>query len=199
MTENKATGKRELILQAALKVFSDFGFHNAKIEEIAQEAGVGKGTVYEYFTSKKQLYQEMLKDRIEVFNEQVIKAVERETSLRGKLHCLIKESIIIGRHFRHMNKVAILETTYIDEAFQEWLEEMHAYRLETISGIIREGIGNGELRPINVPLFTRLFYGGIVMLVCPFAGMDILQDDVDKAASEIVDLYLQGVARSHEI
>jgi TetR/AcrR family fatty acid metabolism transcriptional regulator len=196
LTENKVTGKRELILQAALKVFSDRGFHKAKIEEIAQEAGVGKGTVYEYFTSKKQLFQEMLKDRIETFNEHIKDAVEKEKSTRGKLLCIIKESIIVGRHFRHLNKMALLETTLIDESFRHWLLDMHAYRLSAIGEILQEGIDKGELKPLNVSLFARLFYGGLGTLVSPIAGMDMTQIDVDKTAGEIVDLYLQGVAQT---
>ena len=42
-------GKRELILEAAINVFSTKGYHNTRMEEIASQAGVGKGTIYEYF------------------------------------------------------------------------------------------------------------------------------------------------------
>ncbi|MDH7498134.1 MAG: helix-turn-helix domain-containing protein, partial [Syntrophomonadaceae bacterium] len=51
--------KRQLILEAAARVFSQRGYHQAKVEEIAAAAGVGKGTVYEYFDSKLELFQQM--------------------------------------------------------------------------------------------------------------------------------------------
>ena len=51
--------KRLRIIKGAIKVFSQQGFYKAKIEEIAEQAGVGKGTVYEYFASKEELFLEM--------------------------------------------------------------------------------------------------------------------------------------------
>lgn len=65
------TGAREEkhtdILQAAIRVFSEHGFDGAKMEYIAKEAGIGKGTVYEYFESKERLFEEILKFSVEKF------------------------------------------------------------------------------------------------------------------------------------
>ena len=51
--------KRELILEAAARVFGEKGFHQATVEEIAKEAGVGKGTIYQYFDSKDEIFREL--------------------------------------------------------------------------------------------------------------------------------------------
>ena len=51
--------KRAEILEAAMAVFASKGFHRAKMEEVAAAAGIGKGTIYEYFTSKPQLLQSL--------------------------------------------------------------------------------------------------------------------------------------------
>ena len=52
--------KRILILEAAKELFEEKGYHEAKISEIAIVAGIGKGTVYEYFESKQSLFEEMI-------------------------------------------------------------------------------------------------------------------------------------------
>lgn len=60
--------KREMIKRAALKVFSDKGIEASTMLEIAEQAGVGKGTLYEYFPSKQDLYLgslEMIMDDLE--------------------------------------------------------------------------------------------------------------------------------------
>jgi len=55
-TQNTETSdKHEQILLAALQVFADNGFSNTTIADVARRAGIGKGTVYEYFESKEQL------------------------------------------------------------------------------------------------------------------------------------------------
>ncbi len=52
--------KRRQILMAALRVFARKGFQRATLREIAQEAGIGKSTIYEYFDSKTHLFQELV-------------------------------------------------------------------------------------------------------------------------------------------
>ncbi len=53
--------KRELILKSAAEVFAAKGFHDASINEIALRANIGKGTVYEYFSSKNELFLEVIR------------------------------------------------------------------------------------------------------------------------------------------
>ena len=59
MNNKQVLNKRQRIINGAIAVFSRKGFYKATIEEIAEQADVGKGTVYEYFSSKKELFQEM--------------------------------------------------------------------------------------------------------------------------------------------
>ena len=49
--------KKELIIEAAIKVFARDGLEKGKIADIAKEAGIGKGTVYEYFRSKNDIFK----------------------------------------------------------------------------------------------------------------------------------------------
>src|SRR4051812_31026258 len=58
-------GKRERILDAAIKVFAAEGFYNAKVSQIAQAAGVADGTIYLYFKSKDDLLIQLFEDRME--------------------------------------------------------------------------------------------------------------------------------------
>ena len=60
MEINRKKSKKEAIIEAGLQVFSQKGFHDARMEEIAVAAGIGKGTIYEYFSSKSHLFQEIM-------------------------------------------------------------------------------------------------------------------------------------------
>ncbi|MEO1407620.1 MAG: helix-turn-helix domain-containing protein, partial [Pseudomonadota bacterium] len=59
--EQQKEAKRKALIGAALAVFSRVGFAAAKMEDVAEEAGVSKGTVYLYFNSKEHLFEEMVK------------------------------------------------------------------------------------------------------------------------------------------
>lgn len=70
--DNETEDKRNIILQAALQVFSAKGFHPATVDEIARRAGVGKGTVYEYFPSKEALFHNVIQSGIDFYMEALL-------------------------------------------------------------------------------------------------------------------------------
>lgn len=78
-------GKGEAILRAAMKVFSDKGFSGARIEEIARRASVGKGTVYEYFNSKDDLFEQVILRSLETLVQLVKEGLDAGSSLTGSL------------------------------------------------------------------------------------------------------------------
>lgn len=193
MAENSAPSKRELILAAALVVFSARGFHSARMEEIAQEAGVGKGTVYEYFHSKEHLFRETLKGGLELYTSQVRWELGREITAAGKLAGLVRNNYRYARRYRPLARIAMLETIPVDDSFRAWLREMHQEVLEMIEGIVREGMNRGELHVPNPPLFSHLFYGGLSMMLSPFGDMEMDEEEIDQYAAEIIDYYLKGI------
>src|SRR5438876_10377225 len=68
--------KRERILEAAVKIFAEKGFYNAKVSEIARIAGVADGTIYLYFKSKDDLLISLFEDRMEQVNENLRAALD---------------------------------------------------------------------------------------------------------------------------
>lgn len=60
LKEQWKEARREQILDAASRVFSEQGYHNAKMKDVATEAGVSNGTVYNYFKSKEEVLQALL-------------------------------------------------------------------------------------------------------------------------------------------
>ena len=57
--------RRDEILRTATDLFSEKGYHELTMEEIAEEIGVSKGTIYNYFSSKENLYLEILRESFE--------------------------------------------------------------------------------------------------------------------------------------
>ncbi|MBN2600706.1 MAG: TetR/AcrR family transcriptional regulator [Candidatus Marinimicrobia bacterium] len=54
--------KRQRIINAAIKIFAEDGVSNGKIAKIAEKAGIGKGTIYEYFSSKEEIFAAVFED-----------------------------------------------------------------------------------------------------------------------------------------
>lgn len=63
--------REKSILDAARQVFGDHGFYQTKIQDIADTAGIGKGTVYEYFASKQDLFCRMVRYSLSLYTQRV--------------------------------------------------------------------------------------------------------------------------------
>lgn len=198
MAENGNAGipKRQLIMEAGLKIFSQKGFHKTKIEEIAQEAGIGKGTVYEYFAGKEQLFQEILEDGLNLFDTLVQEEVQLYERTNEKLQALVRNSIVLWQRYRPLARSMLSEITLFDEAFRTSLLERHERWLSYIQMVIDEGIKNGEIREINSKLFARLFYGGMGAIVNPYDDTTFAKETIAELVRQTVDYYLRGIVNT---
>jgi AcrR family transcriptional regulator len=195
MTENKNQPKRQQILEAAAEVFSSKGYYSAKIEDIAERAGIGKGTVYEYFPSKEELFRVTLKEGTSFLMCLIREQVERETTIRGKLLAFTKKNIEIGRRYRVLSKTTILITGLIDEELCDCLLEMHKELLRTVENVIQGGIEAGQLKPVDVNMLANVFSGGVTGACSPLINKSAERDE-ESLATEIVDYFLDGIAVS---
>lgn len=137
--------RRTDILNAALEVFAKNGFDRATIAEIAEIAGIGKGTVYEYFKSKKELFEDMIRYNVETYNEKLQNAVTKGNSVQEKLinfsiaHSeFMKEHIDILRMFPQPHMMS-------EEMKQHMIQEKYKV-FKLIEDLIEEGIESGTFR-----------------------------------------------------
>jgi AcrR family transcriptional regulator len=111
--DKKQKNRRHQILEAAIKLFTELGFHETKLDEVAQMAGVAKGTLYLYFKSKDDLFVHCLLDGSEKylvrsqkiiagnedFKDRLLKLVELQSEAFAHNGPLIQQFIQSGRFF----------------------------------------------------------------------------------------------------
>src|SRR5881398_2105357 len=98
-------GKRERILDAAIKVFAAEGFYNAKVSQIAHSAGVADGTIYLYFKSKDDLLIQLFEDRMERVNATLREALASEESSAARLKRVVRLHLELVEANRDMAEV----------------------------------------------------------------------------------------------
>lgn len=194
MAENVEPTKRELIQEAALKVFGEKGFYKARIDDIAKAAGVGKGTVYEYFRSKEHLFSEILKEGLSLYDSLAIDESSRPKPVRERLKGLVKLNLTIIRRYHSLARIALLEHIKVEDSFRSWLWDMHLRSVAMIEKLVEEGVRLGEFQRVNPALFARLFYGGVGALIFPFGDEYENEAQLDRLVEEVVGYYLDGLA-----
>ncbi|RMF07987.1 MAG: TetR/AcrR family transcriptional regulator [Candidatus Neomarinimicrobiota bacterium] len=162
--------KRQRIIQAAIQVFAKTGLEKGKIADIAEVAGIGKGTVYEYFSSKDELF-----GAIEEF---VISDMLRESEqlLQGKESPRKKLETLIDGTFRYLvtmgDGILIVTELWAQSARGLWhgtsaspLRAMYDQYRHQLTDILREGMAAGEFRdldPEGVAVMLAAFLDGML-------------------------------------
>ena len=152
-TASTARGeKRPLILQAATEVFAEQGFAAVTVAEIADHAGIGKGTVYEYFSSKDELLFAVFEWINEKIFERIRERLDEGGSTLQRVQRLLDLGAEITRDQVDMQAVvldfwAASRGTKSEERYnQACRTTFRAYR-RLIADVVREGQANRELRP----------------------------------------------------
>lgn len=188
--------KNELILEAAFEVFSNKGFHGAKVEEIADRAGVGKGTIYEYFKNKVHLFQEMLVMQIDKYFTALAEGLPMEAPAIDKLHHIVKQHIIFNKGLQSIVNRFMLESgpsLDADIKIKQKMVDTYQGKFPFIQEVFYQGIKDGQLREdIDVETLSNFFFGGLTGITNSMfvRGLEL---DPDKIATEIMGLMKAGV------
>jgi TetR/AcrR family fatty acid metabolism transcriptional regulator len=182
--------KREQILAAAAGIFGETGYHGAKVEDIAVRAGIGKGTIYEYFSSKKELFEETIFHTLEGSFIQATDCVNKKRDPIEKLKVLIDLQVSL---LEKDGSTATLFMKNSGDIQTEMLERLIEYRekvLDFISGIIEEGIESGVFRQVDSYLAAVLFMG--VMQEAAAVSCSGLKIG-DRTLDTMIDYMINGI------
>jgi AcrR family transcriptional regulator len=161
--------KSQLIADVALKVFRRRGFTRTRMADIAEAAGIGKGTIYEYFKSKTDMLQFAFDQYFEVFADGALKAMADAAGPAQKLIALIDFS------FEHIAQWEDHCTAYLSYISSEGsgtekvfsLDSLYDTMDQLLVALIREGQAAGEIDPgIEPSSMARLFiciYDGVIL------------------------------------
>ena len=187
-------GKRERILEAAQSVFARKGYYLSKIEEIAELAGVGKGTVYEYFASKEELYKEMFKLILNRYTEYVMVEETPEMTAKEWIRHLLEMHLRYMLENRQHMPTDFGDLGGMDMEILGWMYDMRKVNIDRLKAIFEAGIARGELKDIDPELAANLLIGLMRGITVPLLIEDIYGDPAQVAA-EITDVLFHGMTR----
>lgn len=154
------------ILDAALDLFVEKGFATTRLEDVAQRAGVSKGTVYLYFDGKEDLFKAVIRSGM-------VRAIEeaerRVAAYPGSAPDLLRELYtawwqnIGGTKLSGIPKLMISEAQNFPELARFYYEEVIQRGSQLFARTIERGIERGEFRPVNVDHTVRAIVAPLIM------------------------------------
>ena len=193
-----AAEKRQVILDAAMRVFARQGFHTCRVSDIADEAGVAYGLVYHYFSSKDEILDTMFLERWNVMLAAIAEADRSQRSPRGKLGAIAGFIVESYRHEPELMKVIVVEVTRAANTFGRTHLEKIREAYAQIAGIVERAQADGTFRSEISPDFAALaFYGTIEQVLTRwiFDRDTVAEDELEGAKRMIVETICRGLER----
>jgi AcrR family transcriptional regulator len=138
------------ILEAAFAEFSRNGYATTTLEQIAERAGVTKGTIYVYFDSKEQLFITMVRGLMKVTLDVLQEMLETHQGSTADLlraqFSFIYQHIVEDRRRREMARLLIAEASRFPALTDRYQEEVHRPCMEFLEKTIQRGLDRGEFR-----------------------------------------------------
>ncbi len=135
-----------LLLQVATQMLGERGFGSTSVDDIAEKAGVAKGTVYYHFKSKAELVDALITEGLTPLAMRMRAAVDESTSARESLQSLVRTELEFIRENRSFAKLLVRELWQEDRAWRETLLLIRERIVTVIREQIERGIASGELR-----------------------------------------------------
>lgn len=191
--------RRRQILLAAAEVFARYGYYETKVEDVALAAGIGKGTVYEYFRSKQELFLAMLSYVGEEHLKRLRAGLAGRPNAREKLVALAESHLGLLKEYRDLARLIFYSHAVLGRTVWDWMEQQERALVGLIAEVLREGIKAGEFRQVGELFAARVFAGALwsagASLIWPGGGAKDYPGS-EELARQVVDLFTRGIAKS---
>ncbi len=189
--------RKDQIMNAAEGVFSQKGFNDARMDDIAEETGLSKGALYLYFKSKEDLVIAILDRMFKQVFQRLEARKTTESSATEAMWSFTEDAIRDYKKMVRMMPIAyeFLALVFRNKIVQKAFKQYFNHYMDTLVPIIQRGIDSGEFRQVNAQDIAiaagAIFEGTILLWV-----YDKSRVDVEHHIRSSIDLLLKGVLAS---
>jgi AcrR family transcriptional regulator len=189
LTDEEQTRRRKEIFHASVHLFLSKGFNETSMREIAEAAGIGKSTLYDYFPSKDDILLSVVEDELQTLTDQMREIGKQDTGALEKLRKMM---------FAYMEYLATNEDFYLKLSYQvqrlaqESLERIQRKRhalQDLVRNVIDEGAREGCFRTVDTLLATRVIFTALTPAVYTTRPSGSRQQMMEEAFT----LMLKGI------
>lgn len=180
------------IYEAAVRVLMEHGAEGLTMDRVAELAGVAKGSLYNYFRSKRELIQFIHAKTIEPAKSFLAEIRAASMPAAEKLQTVVRMWL---EHFA--TNRGIFDFLFKDPRTREIVEEFtRSSRLEGVEELksfLQQGIAEGAFRPVDTERVAEMFLGAVILTM--EQQLTLNQDrPAEESATALLDLFLNGLA-----
>jgi len=156
----------EAIYTAAIKVFAEYGFRKATVEEIAAELGMTKGNLYLYVRDKQELYEKSVRHALLRWQGLVRRAIDAEKDVKKKFLVMGEKALEYLSRDDDLRRILVRDPDIFPMfPVHDPYEVINRNSVAMIRNILKQGMEEGVFRKVNLKTLPEVLFSIYKMLV----------------------------------
>ncbi|ANU23636.1 TetR/AcrR family transcriptional regulator [Planococcus donghaensis] len=191
--EKRNKPKYKQIIDAAVIVIAENGYHQSQVSKIAKQAGVADGTIYLYFENKEDILISVFQEKMGVFVDKLEQIIARDLNASTKLGLMIESHFDLLASDIHLAIVTQLELRQSNHELRTKINNVLREYLKLMDKILVQGMNNGELdKNMDIRLARQMVFGTMDETITTWVMNEHKYDLVDLAP-KVQRLLLKGM------
>jgi len=193
MTDNTPANEstRERILDAALDIFSNKGYHDTRLDEIVEESRTSKGSIYFHFPNKEKLFLALVDQFADLLEKRVTEAISQEAEGMGRVQAALESVLNTFGKYRRPAKLLLVQAVGLGTVFEKKRLEINDRFARLIQTYLAEAIALGEIEPVDVEVIAHGWMGAIYNVVIQWVYTN--DPKPDRIMSALLPMLLRSV------
>jgi len=155
------TNTRDRILAAAVKVFSNKGYHDTRVDEIVEESDTSKGAVYFHFPSKQRIFLAIVEEFTGLLEKKLLEAIEHEPDGVRRVNAALQIGLETFGKYRSIAKIFLVQAIGLGQTFEEKRLEILARFAAIIKSYLDQAVSEGDIPPLDTEVAAYAWIGAI--------------------------------------
>jgi AcrR family transcriptional regulator len=195
LREKRKEKTKKAIMEAALRLFGTRGYDNTSIAALAKEAGIGKGTIYSYFSSKNEILLAFCEEELACLHQEVQQELMKENSFKEKLLQIFMFEFRYVTKNKDFGRTLMREMLFPKELTVEKSRTIENQFINLFVILFKAAQEQGELRhDVEMTMTFAHFYSlYLIALSAWYSGRLVHEEDVQETLELMFHQALQGL------
>jgi len=185
------TSTKNRILDAALNIFSSKGYYDTKLDEIVDESGTSKGSIYFHFPNKERLFLALVDQFADLLDRRVVEAIEQEQVGMARVKVALATVVDTFGKYRRPAKLLLVQAVGLGTTFEQKRLEVNDRFAQLIETYLQEAVAVGDISPVDTEIVSHAWMGAIYSVIIRWVYTG--EPDSERIMASLLPLLLRSV------